>query len=95
MRNDKVGKVFFDGKHFQRGLSFKEVCLQKQIYREFALEILELTGADHVMYSHSEYDDDGKLSVIRFYSGLAYTDEEFHKWTSKLEGDYAIGAVHK
>lgn len=95
MNKGRVDKVFFDGVYCPGGLSLKEVAIQTEIYREFAVRILKDTGADHVLYCSKEYDSSGKIAVAKFYSGLVYSDEEFYKATSNLIGDYHIGAVHK
>jgi hypothetical protein len=88
-------KTFFNGEYYQGGMSLKEIDTYKRIYCEFATSVLNSSDADHVVYFHSIYKDDGQIDVVRFYSGLQFSDEEFEKMLNGLTGDYYLGAVHR
>ncbi len=64
--------------------------------REFAAkakEILEESGADHVVYGLKVYDDDGTLDEVKFYL-LPMSDEDFQKDVATLKG-VTVYALHR
>ena len=56
-----------------------------QAFENAAKEVLEKTGADHVLYGVKRYNEDGDLEEVRFYL-LAMTDEEFEKDVASKSG---------
>ena len=62
-------------------------------FRKEALEHLNKTDAEHVVYATKEYGEDGKLNQIRFYTRLIRTDEELKNLTDLIDGE--IYVVHR
>lgn len=69
--------------------------MQKHL-REFELEarkLLKKTKADHVVFGVKHFDEEGKLTEIRFYL-KPMSDEEFYRSTGELHG-CQVYALHK
>ena len=62
-------------------------------FRKEALEYLNKTNAECVIYATKEYGEAGKLNQMRFYTRLARTDEELKNLTDLIDGE--IYAVHR
>ena len=90
---DWINRVFVDGQYRYSGLAKKDLLATKSEFRANALRVLAETGADHVVYCHIEYGDDGEIKSASFYSGLIMDEQTFYKRTSGVFG--YIGAVHK
>lgn len=76
---NRVDRVFIDGQYQYGGLLKKDLAAMKNDFRKNALQIQEKTGADHVVYCYIEYDENGDITVARFYSGLKMGHAEFGK----------------
>jgi len=70
----------------------KEVDRWLREFGDRAKEIMDSTGADHVVYGMKLYDDDGSLEEVKFYL-YEMGDEEFYKDVSTLKG-CTIYALH-
>ena len=57
-----------------------------------AHEVLEKTGADHVVYGLKLYDSSGELESVKFYM-VPMDDEQFQKDVATLKG-VTVYAVH-
>ena len=90
-----MSACFFDGKCFIGGVLKKNIPTYKRDYRASARDMLEMTGADHVLYCLIEYDDVGEMTSARFYSGVGMSDDEFYDSVGNMAGDFFVGAVHK
>ena len=62
-------------------------------FKNAAQEYQKRTNADHVIYAAEEYDDNGNLSMIRFYQNLGMDDKTFEDRTSLYKGK--VYAIHK
>ena len=62
-------------------------------FRKEAIEYLNKTNAEHVIYATRECGEDGTLNQMRFYTRLARTDEELKNLTDLIDGE--IYAVHR
>lgn len=62
-------------------------------FRNAAQEYQKRTNADHVIYAAEEYDDNGNLSMIRFYQNFGMDDKTFEDRTSLYKGK--VYAIHK
>ena len=91
--SDWINRVFVDGQYRYGGLAKKDLEATKADFRANAVKVLADTGADHVVYCHVEYDDDGEIKSVDFYSNLIMDDATFYERTSGVSG--YIGAVHK
>ena len=91
--SDWINRVFVDGQYRYSGLAKKDLANTKAEFRINALKVLANTQADHVVYCHIEYDDDGEIKCANFYSSLSMDDATFYERTSGVLG--YIGAVHK
>lgn len=90
---DWINRVFIDGQYRYSGLAKKDLEATKAEFRANALKVLADTNADHVVYCHIEYDDDGEIKCASFYSNLSMDGNTFYERTSGVSG--YIGAVHK
>ena len=93
--NNWIDKVFVNGEYIPGGMLTQDLPKTKAWWRGCARQILKDTGADHVVYCHIDYDDDGNATTARFYPGIKMDDAEFYKVTGELTGDFFVGAVHK
>ena len=91
--SDWIKRVFIDGQYRYSSLAKKDLPATKADFRANALKVLADTNAEHVVYCHIEYDNDGEIKSANFYSGLPMDDETFYERTSGVSG--YIGAVHK
>ena len=91
--DDWINRVFVDGQYRCGGLAKKDLAAAKAEFRANAQRVLADTGADHVVYCHIKYGDDGEIICAHFYSNLVMDDATFYERTSKVSG--YIGAVHK
>lgn len=90
-----IDRVFVDGQHIAGGMPVRDLGKTKAFWKGCANRVLEDTGADHVIYCHIEYNDEGEVTTARFYPGIKMDDTEFYKVTGGLTGDFFVGAVHK
>ena len=58
-----------------------------------AKEVLEETGADHVLYGIKSYDNDGNLEEVRYYM-IAMDDDRFEKDVASKPGA-TVYALHR
>ena len=91
--NDWINRVFVDGIYNYGGLAKKDLAGTKAEFRTNALKVLADTNADHVVYCHIEYEDNGEIKCARFYSNLVMDENTFYERTAGVSG--YIGAVHK
>jgi len=91
--SDWINRVFVDGQYRYSGLAKKELAATKAEFRANALKVQADTDADHVVYCHIKYGDDGEIKCANFYSGLQMDDATFYERTSRLSG--YIEAIHK
>jgi hypothetical protein len=91
--NDHIRKVFVDGNYRYGRLAIKDLAVAKQDFYKNALQVLRNTGADHVIYCHIEYGEDGEITGADFYSNLSTDDATFYDRTKGVDG--YIGALHK
>ena len=91
--SDWINRVFVDGQYRYSGLAKKDLEKTKADFRTNAVKVLTDTGADHAVYCHIEYDDDGEIKSADFYSNLVMDDTTFYERTAGVSG--YIGAVHK
>jgi hypothetical protein len=88
-----INRVFIDNHYRIAGMRREDFTATKQDFYDRALQTLKKTDADHVVYCHIEYDDDGNVTCASFYSNLPMDDDTFYERTKDLGG--YIGAVHK
>jgi len=93
--NGWIDRVFINGQYVSGGMKKRDLASTKAEYEKSARQVLEASGADHVVYCYIEYDGDNNITLARFYSGVKFTEDEFYKATGELTGDYYVGAVHK
>ena len=74
-------------------MPLREVAGHLRRFAEKAKEVLDKTGADHVVYGMKQYDADGELEHIKFYLE-PMGDEEFQSDLATLKG-VTIYALHK
>lgn len=89
-----ISKVFIDDCYRYSGLPKKDLAKTKEEFRKNALNVLADTNADHVVYCHIEYSEDGEVTCANFYSYLPLDDKTFER-TATINGTDYIGAVHK
>jgi len=58
-----------------------------------AKEVLDSTGADHVVYAAKHYDKEGELAEVRFYM-IPMTDAQFEERAVGTE-DAVVYALHR
>lgn len=71
----------------------KDVDGHLRKFAKEAREVLQKTGADHVVYGLKRYDEDGDLEHVKFYM-VPMNDEDFQKDVATLKG-CTIYALHK
>jgi hypothetical protein len=91
--NEHINRVFIDGSFRYSGLDKKDLAAAKADFRKNALQVLKEAGADHAVYCHIEYTEDGEIECASFYSDLPMDDTTFYDRTRGVDG--YIGAVHK
>ena len=69
----------------------KDIQKNLQDFEKKAKEILEKSGADHVVYGLKEYNDDGTLDEVRFY--LQPMDEQEFDRVAGMRG-VQVYALH-
>lgn len=69
----------------------KDIQKNLQEFEKKAREILEKSGADHVVYGLKEYNDDGTLDEVRFY--LQPMDEQEFDRVAGMRG-VQVYALH-
>lgn len=89
-----VERAFFDGEYIMGGVPKRDIETHKAEYHAAALKVLEATGADHAVYCRIEYDAQGAMVSVHFYSNLTMDDETFHERVRQCGTDF-IGAVHR
>ncbi len=62
-------------------------------FRQKALEILEQTGADHVLYAVKVYDEKDELDLVKFY--MEPMDNESYERDMASVSGVVVYAVHK
>jgi hypothetical protein len=72
-----------------------ELAQTKAIFQKNARKVLKQSGADHVVYCHIIYDEEGMVESARFYNALTMDDATFYERTSEISGNDYVGAVHK
>ena len=87
-QSDGLERVILTGQMPEQNV---EVTLTE--FRKEALEYLNKTNAEHVIYATKEYGEDGKLNQMRFYTRLARTDEELKNLTDLIDGEVLV--VHR
>jgi hypothetical protein len=87
-------RAFFNGEYIMGGVPKRDIETHKAEYRAAALKALEATGADHAVFCRIEYDTDGAMESVHFYSNLTMDDNTFHERVRQCGNDF-IGAVHK
>jgi hypothetical protein len=90
-----INNVFVDGNYRYNGLAIKDLAATKKDFYQNAVNVLADTGADHVVYCHIEYNEDGKITGANFYSNLIMDNKTFYERTKTMPGTDYIGAVHK
>ena len=88
----KLIPTFCDGK-FHGYETMKEINRLRTEARELARSRQEDEKADHMIYGFYDLDDAGNITVARFYSGLAKTDDEFDAVAARLTNAH-IYAIH-
>ena len=71
----------------------RDVDKYLQDFERQAKEVLEETGADHVLYGVKGYNLDGDLDEVRFYM-IAMDDDRFEKEVASKAG-VTVYALHK
>lgn len=74
-------------------MSRKNVQSNLDIFRRKALEILQQTGADHVLYAVKHYNEDDELNLVKFY--LEPMDDERYDRDVASASGVVVYAVHK
>lgn len=69
-----------------------EVATALREFEKQARNVLERTGADHVLYGVKRYDENGQIEKITFYME-PMTDEQFEKNVASLN-DCVVYALH-
>lgn len=69
----------------------KDIQKNLQDFEKKAKEILDKSGADHVVYGLKEYNDDGTLDEVRFY--LQPMDEQEFDRVAGMRG-VRVYALH-
>lgn len=88
----KLIPTFCDG-NFHGHETMEEITRLKQEAYELAISKQKDENADHMIYGHFDYDNEGNVCVARLYSGLATTDKEFEV-IQYIQNAY-IYAIHK
>lgn len=70
----------------------RDIAKYLQAFEMDAKEVLEKTGADHVLYGVKQYED-GTLTEVRFYM-IPMDDEQFEKDVANKRG-VVVFALHK
>lgn len=70
----------------------REIAKYLQAFEMDAKEVLEKTGADHVLYGVKQYED-GTLTEVRFYM-IPMDDEQFERDVASKRG-MVVFALHK
>mgnify|MGYP004620423671 FL=1 len=70
----------------------RDIAKYLQAFEMDAKEVLEKTGADHVLYGVKQYED-GTLTEVRFYM-IPMDDEQFEKDVANKRG-IVVFALHK
>lgn len=70
----------------------RDIAKYLQAFEMDAKEVLEKTGADHVLYGVKQYED-GTLTEVRFYM-IPMNDEQFEKDVASKRG-VVVFALHK
>ena len=70
----------------------RDIAKYLQAFEMDAKEVLEKTGADHVLYCVKQYED-GTLTEVRFYM-IPMDDEQFEKDVANKRG-VVVFALHK
>lgn len=71
----------------------RDVNKYLQDFERQAKEVLEETGADHVLYGVKGYDLDGELEEVRFYM-IAMDDEQYERDVARKSG-VTVYALHR
>ena len=71
----------------------REMQSELQRFEARAKELLEETGADHVLYGRKFYNEAGELEELRFYL-LPMSEETFEKEVAPLRNQQ-VYALHK
>lgn len=74
-------------------MPLKNVQSNLDVFRQKALEILEETGADHVLYAVKHYNEDDELDMVKFY--LEPMDDERYDRDVASASGVVVYAVHK
>lgn len=70
----------------------RDIAKYLQAFEMDAKEVLEKTGADHVLYGVKQYED-GTLTEVRFYM-IPMDDEQFERDVASKRG-MVVFALHK
>lgn len=70
----------------------RDIAKYLQAFEVDAKEVLQKTGADHVLYGVKQYED-GTLTEVRFYM-IPMDDEQFEKDVANKRGVVVV-ALHK
>lgn len=70
----------------------RDIAKYLQAFEVDAKEVLQKTGADHVLYGVKQYED-GTLTEVRFYM-IPMNDEQFEKDVANKRG-VVVFALHK
>ena len=70
----------------------RDIAKYLQAFEVDAKEVLQKTGADHVLYGVKQYED-GTLTEVRFYM-IPMDDEHFEKDVANKRG-VVVFALHK
>lgn len=70
----------------------RDIAKYLQAFEVDAKEVLQKTGADHVLYGVKQYED-GTLTEVRFYM-IPMDDEQFEKDVANKRG-VVVFALHK
>lgn len=70
----------------------RDIAKYLQAFEMDAKEVLEKTGADHVLYGVKQYED-GTLTEVRFYM-IPMDDEQFERDVASKRG-VVVFALHK
>lgn len=93
--SDHIDRVFIDGNYRYSGLAKKDLAATKADFYKNAVQVLKDTDADHAVYCHIAYNEDGEITGADFYSNLPMDDATFYERTKGIPGTDYIGAIHK
>ena len=93
--NRYIERVFIDDQYQYGGMLKKDLSEAKKTFYDNAVKVLAETGADHVVYCHIEYSEDGEIKSAHFYSRLPMDEKTFDERTRTIPGTDYIGAVQK